>query len=66
MWHCGDKRNACRTLMKKPEERRLLGRPRRRWEDGIKMDLEQDGRTWTRFVWLRVGINGRLLLTQGI
>jgi hypothetical protein len=27
----------------KPEEKRLLGRPRRRWEDGIRMDLREIG-----------------------
>jgi len=52
MWHCGDKRNACRTLMKKPEERRPLGRPRHRWEDGIKMDLE--GTVWESVDSIRV------------
>ena len=30
--------------MGKPEEKRPLGRPRRRWEDNIKMDLEEVGR----------------------
>ena len=29
--------------MGKPEERRPLGRPRRRWEDNIKMDLQELG-----------------------
>jgi hypothetical protein len=30
-----------RVLMGKPEGKRLLGRPRRRWEDGIRMDLRE-------------------------
>jgi hypothetical protein len=34
---------AHRALMGKPEERRPLGRPRRRWEDNIKMDLREVG-----------------------
>ena len=34
-------RNACIILMGKPEGKRPLGRPRRRWEDNIKMDLGQ-------------------------
>jgi hypothetical protein len=34
-----EKRNACRLLVGKPEGKRPLGRPRRRWEDNIKMDL---------------------------
>ena len=32
-----------RILVGKPEERRPLGRPRRRWEDNIKMDLQKVG-----------------------
>ena len=32
-------RNAYRVLVGKPESKRPLGRPRRRWEDNIKMDL---------------------------
>jgi hypothetical protein len=32
-------RNVYRVLMRKPEGKRLLGRQRRRWEDGITMDL---------------------------
>jgi hypothetical protein len=35
----GTKRNACRILVGKPEGRRLLGSPRRRRVDNIKMDL---------------------------
>jgi hypothetical protein len=35
----GEERNVYRTLMRKPEEKRPLGRPRHRWEDGITMDL---------------------------
>jgi hypothetical protein len=35
----GETRNAYRILMGKPEGKRLLGRPRRRWVDNIKMDL---------------------------
>jgi hypothetical protein len=35
----GERRGAYRALVGKPEGRRRLGRPRRRWEDNIKMDL---------------------------
>jgi hypothetical protein len=38
----GEKRGAYRALVGKPEGRRPLGRPRRRWED-IKMDLREVG-----------------------
>jgi hypothetical protein len=34
----------------KPEERRTLGRPRRRWEDNIEMDLEEGG--WGGMDWI--------------
>ena len=36
-------RNANRVLVGKPESKRHLGRPRRRWEDNIKMDLREVG-----------------------
>jgi hypothetical protein len=38
----GKKRNAYRILVGKPEGKRPLGRPRRRWVDNIKMDLKID------------------------
>ena len=37
--------------MGKPEGKRPLGRPRRRWEDNIKMDLQAS-------IWLRIGTGG--------
>jgi hypothetical protein len=43
------KRNACSILVGKREKERPLGRPRRRWVDGIKMDLREagwNGRDW--------------------
>jgi hypothetical protein len=39
----GEKRNAYRILAGKPEGKRPLGRPRRRWVDSIKMDLREIG-----------------------
>jgi hypothetical protein len=39
----GERRGAYRVLVAKPEGRRPLGRPRRRWEDNIKMDLREVG-----------------------
>jgi len=40
----GEGRGVHRVLVGKPEGKRLLGRPRRRWEDNIKMDLQEVGR----------------------
>jgi hypothetical protein len=40
----GEKRNAYRISVGKPEGRRPLGRPRRRWVDNIKMDLREIAR----------------------
>jgi hypothetical protein len=37
----GEKRNVYRILVGKPEGRRPLGRPKRRWVDNIKMDLRE-------------------------
>jgi hypothetical protein len=39
----GEKRNVYRLLVGKPEGKRLLGRPRRRWIEIIKMDLLEIG-----------------------
>ena len=39
----GEGRGVHRVLMGKPEGKRPLGRPRRRWEDNIKMDLQEAG-----------------------
>jgi hypothetical protein len=36
-------RKVCKVLVGKPEGKRPLGRPRRRWEDGIRMDLREIG-----------------------
>ena len=43
MAHMGEKRGVHRVLVGKPEGKRPLGRPRRRWEDNIKMDLQAVG-----------------------
>ena len=39
----GERRGVYRVLVGKPEGKRPLGRPRRRWEDNIKMDLQKVG-----------------------
>ena len=40
----GEGRGVHRVLVGKPEGKRPLGRPRRRWEDNIKMDLREVGK----------------------
>jgi hypothetical protein len=58
----GEKRKAYRLLVGKPEGKRPLGRPRRRWVDNIRMDLGLwYGVMWTGLVWLRIGTGGELL-----
>jgi hypothetical protein len=46
----GEKRNACRILVGKPEGKRPRGRPRRRWVDNIKMDVREIG--WDDMDWI--------------
>jgi hypothetical protein len=60
----GEKRNAYRIWEGKPEGKRPLGRPSRRWVDNIKIDLREIGcysMAWAGSIWLRIGISGRLL-----
>jgi hypothetical protein len=46
----GEKRNAYRLLVGKPEGKRPLGSPRRRWVDNIRMDLGEVG--WGDVDWI--------------
>ena len=55
----GERRGVCRVLVGKPEGKRPLGRPRRKWEDIIKMDLQEvDLGVWTGSSRLRIGTGG--------
>jgi hypothetical protein len=50
------------VLVGKPEGKRPLGRPRRRWDDGLKMDIgEIVGGVWIGFTLFRKGTGGVLL-----
>ena len=52
-------RGVHRVLVGKPDGKRPLGRPRRRWEDIIKMDLRKlEGVVGTGWSWLRIGTGG--------
>jgi hypothetical protein len=58
----GEGRGAYRILVGRPEGRRPFGRPRRRWEDNIKMDLQEVGwGAWTGLIRLRIGTGVGLL-----
>jgi hypothetical protein len=46
----GEKRDAYRILVGRPEGRRPLGRPRYRWEDNIKIDLQDVGCGGTNWI----------------
>jgi hypothetical protein len=60
----GERRVVYRVLVGKPEGKRPLGIPRRRWEDNIKMDFEEVGcGLWTGLSWLRIETSGGHLLT---
>jgi hypothetical protein len=53
-WTCGthEGRGVDRVLVGRPESRRPLGRPRRRWEDNIKMDLMEIGIDEAKWIYL--------------
>jgi hypothetical protein len=60
----GEERKVYKVLVGKPKGKRPLGRPRRRWEDGIRMDLKEiglGGGVWIGFDCLRTGTVGGLL-----
>ncbi|KAJ4434083.1 hypothetical protein ANN_16403 [Periplaneta americana] len=72
----GESRNAYRVLVGRPEGKRPLGRPRRRWEDNIKMDLREvgyDDRDWINLAqdrdqwraYVRAAMNLRSLMLAG-
>ena len=61
----GEMRGVYRVLVATPEGNRPLGRPRSRWEDNIKMDLQEaDVGAWTGLSWLRIWTGGWHLLIR--
>jgi hypothetical protein len=48
----GEKRNTCRILVRKPEGKRRLGRPKSMWEDNSKTDLREIG--WDGIDWIHL------------
>jgi hypothetical protein len=71
--HMGEERKVYKVLVGKPEGKTPLGRLRRRYEEGIRMDLMEIGcgegvwgggvgrGLWSRSSWLRIEASGRLL-----
>jgi hypothetical protein len=58
----GEEKKLCKVLVGNPKGKRPLGRPRRRWEDGIRMEIREiGGWMWIGFYWLRIGTDGELL-----
>jgi hypothetical protein len=58
----GEKRNAYRIFLGKPESKRPRGRPRCRKVNNIKTDLERSaGMVWIGLIWLGIGTSGGLL-----
>jgi hypothetical protein len=58
----GERRCVYRVLVGKSEGKKLFGRPRHRWKDNIKMDLQEVvWEMWTGSSWLRIGTGGGLL-----
>jgi hypothetical protein len=48
----GEEKTVYKVLVGKPEGKRPLGRPRRRWQDGIRMDLREIG--WGSVEWIQL------------
>jgi hypothetical protein len=57
----GVKTKMYKVVVVKSDGKRPLGRPRRRWDDGIKMDLREINWGWNGLRWLRIGTSRRLL-----
>jgi hypothetical protein len=62
MWHAWERTEKCTRFGGKARRKETLGRPRRRWEDGIRKDLREiSWRMWIGLDWLRIGTGGVML-----
>jgi hypothetical protein len=60
--HIGVMRNVYNILVRKPEKKRPLRRPKHRWEDNIRLNLKEEvGRVQIGFIWLSIGKSSGLL-----
>ena len=62
----GEERGVYRVLVRKPEGRRPLGRPRRRWVDNIRMDLQEVGCGYMDWIGLVQDREGRRTLVSAV
>jgi hypothetical protein len=65
----GEERGVKSLLVRKPEGKRPLGRPRRRWEDNIKMDVQEVGRgcgDWMEFAQDRDGWRALVITVKNL
>jgi hypothetical protein len=56
---CGGEDRSVKASLRKPEGKRPLGRPCRRWKNNIEIDIQEIG--WIGLIWLRIGTTGGLL-----
>jgi len=62
----GEERGVYRILLEKPEGRRTLGRPRRRWVDNIRMDLQEVGCGYMDWIGLAQNIDSWQKLVSSV
>jgi len=62
----GGERGVYRVLVGKPEGKRPMGRPRRRWEDNIRMDLQEVGCGYMDWIALAQDRNGWRTLVSAV
>ena len=61
----GEEKRCIQILVGNPEERRTFGRPRRRWEDSIKKNIQEvRWAEWNGLIWLWKRTGGGLLLMR--
>ena len=62
MVRMGDRRGACMMFVSRPEGKRLLRRPRHRWRENVKMDLQEvEWQAWIVSISFRTGTGNRCL-----
>jgi len=60
--HMNDRRGAYRVLVWRHVSKRTLARPKRRWKDNNKMDIQEvEWQTWNLFIWLRIIRGSRIM-----